>query len=69
MFRSSDSLFYSEPRFVTHIDDPAIAALTRYYSKVFPPSNTPGVSLLDLCSSWVGHSDFIFGLKSLVLLI
>ncbi|KAH7651922.1 S-adenosyl-L-methionine-dependent methyltransferase protein [Dioscorea alata] len=52
---SSDSLFYSEPRFVTHIDDPAIAALTRYYSEVFPPSNTPGVSLLDLCSSWVSH--------------
>ncbi|KAJ0979098.1 hypothetical protein J5N97_014572 [Dioscorea zingiberensis] len=52
---SSDSSFYSEPRFVTHIDDPAIAALTKYYSKVFPPSNTPGVSLLDLCSSWVSH--------------
>ncbi|XP_010242188.1 PREDICTED: uncharacterized protein LOC104586598 isoform X2 [Nelumbo nucifera] len=52
---SPDSLFYETPRFVTHIDDPAIAALTKYYSKVFPPSNTPGVSLLDLCSSWVSH--------------
>ncbi|KAJ6812867.1 uncharacterized protein M6B38_146025 [Iris pallida] len=52
---SPDNFFYSEPRFVTHIDDPAIAALTKYYSKVFPPSNTPGVSLLDLCSSWVCH--------------
>ncbi|KAF8388836.1 hypothetical protein HHK36_025516 [Tetracentron sinense] len=31
----------------------SIAALTKYYSKVFPTSNTPGVSLLDLCSSWV----------------
>ncbi|KAG0485052.1 hypothetical protein HPP92_009131 [Vanilla planifolia] len=50
---SLDSLFYSEPRFVTHIDDPAISALTKYYSKVFPPSNTPGVCLLDMCSSWV----------------
>uniref|UniRef100_A0A0R0L4J8 Methyltransferase type 11 domain-containing protein n=1 Tax=Glycine max TaxID=3847 RepID=A0A0R0L4J8_SOYBN len=48
-----DSLFYEAPRFVTHIDDPAIAALTKYYSKVFPPSNTPGVSILDMCSSWV----------------
>nr|DAD44451.1 TPA_asm: hypothetical protein HUJ06_002681 [Nelumbo nucifera] len=38
-----------------HIDDPAICALTKYYSKVFPPSSTPGVSLLDLCSSWVSH--------------
>ncbi|PKA64221.1 hypothetical protein AXF42_Ash009441 [Apostasia shenzhenica] len=52
---SPDSLFYSEPRFVTHIDDPAISAITKYYSKVFPPSNTPGVCLLDLCSSWVSH--------------
>ncbi|XP_024048064.1 uncharacterized protein LOC18055536 isoform X2 [Citrus clementina] len=41
---SPDSLFYETPRFVTHIDDPAIAALTKYYSEVFPPSNTPGVS-------------------------
>ncbi|KAI3915207.1 hypothetical protein MKX01_035466 [Papaver californicum] len=52
---SSDLVFYESPRFVTHIDDPAIAALTKYYSKVFPPSNTPGISLLDLCSSWVSH--------------
>ncbi|KAM2313575.1 hypothetical protein ACFX1S_026724 [Malus domestica] len=43
-FRSSDSVFYEAPRFVTHIDDPAIAALTKYYSKVFSPSNTAGVS-------------------------
>ncbi|XP_072967649.1 uncharacterized protein [Typha angustifolia] len=52
---SPDTYFYSEPRFVTHIDDPAIRALTQYYSNVFPPSNSPGVSLLDLCSSWVSH--------------
>ncbi|KAK8921066.1 hypothetical protein KSP39_PZI019904 [Platanthera zijinensis] len=39
---SLDSLFYSEPRFVTHIDDLAISALTKYYSVSFPPSNTPG---------------------------
>lgn len=52
---SSDSQFYDSPRFVTHIDDYAIAALTKYYSEVFPPSNTPGVSMLDLCSSWVSH--------------
>ncbi|KAK6944839.1 Methyltransferase type 11 [Dillenia turbinata] len=50
-----DSLFYEQPRFVTHIDDPAIAALTKYYLKVFPPSNMPGVSMLDMCSSWVSH--------------
>ncbi|KAL9253004.1 hypothetical protein AKJ16_DCAP01802 [Drosera capensis] len=52
---SPDTLFYESPRFVTHIDDYAIAALTKYYSKVFPPSNTPGVSMLDMCSSWVSH--------------
>ncbi|KAJ8750748.1 hypothetical protein K2173_015929 [Erythroxylum novogranatense] len=52
---SPDSSFYESPRFVTHIDDPAIAALTKYYSEVFPPSNTPGVSILDMCSSWVSH--------------
>ncbi|KAL4295860.1 hypothetical protein GQ457_12G022490 [Hibiscus cannabinus] len=52
---SPDSMFYDAPRFVTHIDDAAIAALTKYYSEVFPPSNTPGVSILDMCSSWVSH--------------
>ncbi|XP_044463702.1 uncharacterized protein LOC123194530 isoform X2 [Mangifera indica] len=50
-----DSFFYEAPRFVTHIDDPAIAALTKYYSQVFPPSNTPGIRILDMCSSWVSH--------------
>ncbi|PSS15518.1 Malonyl-[acyl-carrier protein] O-methyltransferase [Actinidia chinensis var. chinensis] len=52
---SPDTSFYEAPRFVTHIDDPAIAALTKYYSEVFPPSNTPGVVILDMCSSWVSH--------------
>lgn len=55
ILRSPDSLFYEAPRFVTHIDDLAIVALTKYYSKVFPPTNTPGVSILDMCSSWVGQ--------------
>lgn len=54
--RSPDTIFYGSPRFVTHIDDPAIRALTKYYDSVFPPSNTPGVALLDMCSSWVGFS-------------
>ncbi|PIN05734.1 hypothetical protein CDL12_21719 [Handroanthus impetiginosus] len=52
---SSDSLFYESPRFVTHIDDPAIAALSKFYLEVFPPSDSPGVALLDICSSWVSH--------------
>lgn len=52
---SPDTVFYENPRFVTHIDDPAIAALTKYYSTAFPPSDTPGVAVLDMCSSWVSH--------------
>lgn len=52
---STDTSFYSSPRFVTHIDDAAIKALTKYYSSVFPPSNTPGVAILDMCSSWISH--------------
>lgn len=52
---SSDTLFYEMPRFVTHIDDQAIAALTKYYSEVLPSSNTTGVAVLDMCSSWVSH--------------
>lgn len=52
---SPDTAFYDNPRFVTHIDDPAIAALTKYYTTVFPPSDTPGVAVLDMCSSWVSH--------------
>ncbi|KAG6556353.1 hypothetical protein Mapa_002296 [Marchantia paleacea] len=50
-----DKVFYEYPRFVTHIDDPAIKALSQYYASVFPPSNTPGVVMLDMCSSWISH--------------
>lgn len=60
VLRSPDTLFYEAPRFVTHIDDPAIAALTKYYSQVFPPSNTLGVALLDMCSSWVRYRYLLF---------
>jgi SAM-dependent methyltransferase len=48
---SPDSLFYGEPRFVTHIDDGAIAALTECYREVLPA----GGRILDLMSSWVSH--------------
>ncbi|KAI6834614.1 hypothetical protein KC342_g6198 [Hortaea werneckii] len=34
---SADSSFYSSPRFVTHIDDAAIASLKEYYAHVLPP--------------------------------
>ena len=46
-----DSDFYAQPRFVTHIDDTAIAALTSFYREKLPA----GGILLDLMSSWVSH--------------
>lgn len=46
-----DAQFYAFPRFVTHIDDSTIAALTRYYGEVL----RPGADVLDLMSSWVSH--------------
>ncbi|KAK9817317.1 hypothetical protein WJX72_012561 [[Myrmecia] bisecta] len=52
---SSDTIFYNSPRFVTHIDDHAIAALTKYYGEVLPPSGTADAAVLDLCSSWISH--------------
>jgi SAM-dependent methyltransferase len=52
---SPDTFFYGQPRFVTHIDDGAIAALTKYYEKVLPPSGNKDVAILDMCSSWISH--------------
>jgi len=46
-----DEEFYRLPRFVTHIDNRAIAAVTQLYREFFPP----GGEILDLMSSWVSH--------------
>ena len=46
-----DALFYGPPRFVTHIDDHAIEAVTGLYRELFPP----GGVVLDLMGSWVSH--------------
>lgn len=46
-----DAAFYQEPRFVAHIDDDTIAALTTYYREFLPP----GTRILDLMSSWISH--------------
>ena len=46
-----DSEFYHHPRFVTHIDAGAIAAVTQLYREYF----SPDANLLDLMSSWVSH--------------
>jgi SAM-dependent methyltransferase len=48
---SDDAAFYAAPRFVVHIDDATIAALTRWYAEVL----APGADVLDLMSSWVSH--------------
>ena len=49
--RDIDAEFYNQPRFVTHIDDGAIQAITDYYAEVM----FEGADVLDLCSSWISH--------------
>lgn len=48
---SPDSVFYSVPRLVVHIDDATIEALTAFYAETL----TAGADVLDLMSSWVSH--------------
>ena len=58
---TKDSVFYTKPRFVEHIDKKAVDALTAYHSKELGvldeelkgEGSSPRV--LDLCSSWVSH--------------
>lgn len=60
---TDDNYFYDAPRFVTHIDDSAIASLTEYYKEEFEAAykkkqdEAPGskLDILDLCSSWISH--------------
>ena len=47
----NDLLFYAPARLVTHIDENAVAALTRFYEEILPENGR----LLDLMSSWVSH--------------
>ena len=56
---SPDALFYATPRFVTHIDDAAIAAVTQLYREYFPA----GGAVLDLMSSWISHlpAEVVYG--------
>ena len=48
---SLDCNFYDFPRLVTHIDDSAIASLTKFYSEAI----MPGSVVVDLCTRWVSH--------------
>jgi len=47
---TADPIFYAVPRFVTHIDDDAIAAVGELYEEL-----GIGGDVLDLMSSWVSH--------------
>jgi SAM-dependent methyltransferase len=49
--QNDDGWFYTVPKLVYHIDEPAVASLTQYYRKTIPPKST----ILDICSSWVSH--------------
>ncbi|MCW2815473.1 MAG: methyltransferase type 11 [Nocardioides sp.] len=46
-----DADFYLPPRFVTHIDEGAVAAVAELYDEL----GVPDGSVLDLMSSWVSH--------------
>lgn len=48
---TADAEFYRQPRFVAHIDDETIAALTAFYAEFLPPN----CRVLDLMSSWISH--------------
>lgn len=48
---TDDSVFYSTPRKVVHLDDGAVAAVSRFYSEILPPHG----KILDLMASWRSH--------------
>jgi SAM-dependent methyltransferase len=47
----ADTEFYALPRFVTHVDDATIAALTQYLDEVL----NEDCRVVDLMSSWISH--------------
>jgi hypothetical protein len=63
---SADERFYTEPRFVEHIDDKAVKSLTDFHGselkKLQVAIEKKSLDILDLCSSWVSHvpGDVIF---------
>ena len=46
---NDDGIFYTVPKLVYHIDEPAVASLTQYYRN----NVAKGSDILDICSSWV----------------
>lgn len=49
--QNDDGIFYTIPKLVYHIDEPAVAALTQFYRK----NIKEGSDILDICSSWVSY--------------
>lgn len=47
-----DTIFYTDPRFVEHVDENAVKIMTTYISTRLLHT---GDSVLDLCSSWTSH--------------
>ena len=50
---ATDTQFYDSPRFCFHVDDQAVAALTKHYSTAFREWEKPAI--LDICASHVSH--------------
>ncbi|KAK9896151.1 hypothetical protein P389DRAFT_171166 [Cystobasidium minutum MCA 4210] len=68
MDESDDDRFYSMPRFVTHIDDRCIDALSTYYGGVLPQASSSSSDqrprILDIASSWISHLPEDWGPKN-----
>ena len=58
----ADSLFYDQPRLVTHIDSKAIETISALYGTILKP----GMRVLDLMSSWRSHVPASLELESVV---
>jgi SAM-dependent methyltransferase len=48
---TNDAAFYQRPRLVNHIDDAAVAEVSRLYGRLI----RPGSEVLDLMGSWTSH--------------
>ena len=59
---TDDAFFYSQPRIVKHIDEPACKALTEYFRRNLPPNG----EILDLMSSCVSHLPEDIGYKNVI---
>ena len=59
---SDDTVFYTEPRLLVHIDEPAISAIGEFFKRVLPRDGV----ILDLLSSWRSHLPEGFQKRKLV---